>query len=166
LDRKPLDYVVGYYDRVALFYRVLEPLFGVRRMARRKATEALGLKIGDTVLEIGVGSGRNLSYLVEAVGPGGSVTAVDASAGMLEQARRLVARRGWSNVELIHQDALQLETKPQVDAVLFGLSYSVLPNPRPVLARAWQRVLPGGRLAIFDISLLRPEKVRGKSLVG
>jgi phosphatidylethanolamine/phosphatidyl-N-methylethanolamine N-methyltransferase len=99
--------------------------------ARRKTVAALGLKPGDVVLEIGAGTGRNLPYLVEAVGPHGAVIAVDASAGMLAEARRLVARRGWSNVQLLQQDAAQLDVDLGLDAVLFSLSYSVLPDPAP-----------------------------------
>jgi SAM-dependent methyltransferase len=37
-----------------------------------------------------------------------------------------------------------------VDRVLFGLSYSVMPDPQTVLARAWERLRPGGRLVVLD----------------
>src|ERR1700755_3041391 len=97
------------YDRVARFYSTLEPLYLIFPLARRKAVAALGLKSGDTVLEIGAGTGRNFPYLVEAVGPSGTVIGVDASPGMLAEARKLIERRGWSNVQLLHQDATQLD---------------------------------------------------------
>src|SRR5262249_59266049 len=87
-------------DRVAPLYSTLEPLYLIFPPARRKAVRELHLKPGDTVLEIGAGSGRNLPYLVDAVGPEGSVIAVDASAGMLAQAEKLVRREGWRNGEL------------------------------------------------------------------
>jgi hypothetical protein len=66
--RKPLSYVVRRYDRVARFYSVLEPLFGITPMARRKAVAALRLRQRSVVLEIGAGTGRNLPHLTDAVG--------------------------------------------------------------------------------------------------
>jgi ubiquinone/menaquinone biosynthesis C-methylase UbiE len=141
------------YDRLARAYRTLEPLYLVFPPARRRAVAALGLKPGDTVLEIGAGTGRNLPYLLERVGPSGTVLALDASAGMLAEARRLVERRGWRNVELLQQDAGRLEVDRELDAVLFSLSYSALPEPRAALERAWERLRPGGRVVVMDAGL-------------
>src|SRR3954453_13547340 len=112
------------YDRIARFYSTLEPLYLIFPRARRKAVAALKLKPGDVVLEIGAGTGRNFPYLVDAVGPSGRVIGVDASEGMLAEAAKLIARRGWSNVELLRQDAAQLEIEGELDGVLFSLSYS------------------------------------------
>jgi ubiquinone/menaquinone biosynthesis C-methylase UbiE len=153
--RRPLEAITRQYDRVARFYSLFEPLFLIFPLARRKAVAALDLAPGDTVLEIGAGTGRNLPYLIDAVGPGGSVIAVDASPGMLAEARRLVANHGWSNVRLLQQDAAALDLDTEVDAVLFSLSYSVLPEPEATLARAWQALRPGSRLAVMDAGLTR-----------
>jgi ubiquinone/menaquinone biosynthesis C-methylase UbiE len=141
------------YDRVARFYGKLEPLYLIFPLARRRAVSALGLKPGDTVLEIGAGTGRNFPYLLDAVGPSGTVIGVDASKGMLAEARKLIVRRGWSNVQLLHQDATQLQVNREVDAVLFSLSYSALPEPRPALARGWDRLRPNGRVVVMDMGL-------------
>jgi ubiquinone/menaquinone biosynthesis C-methylase UbiE len=141
------------YDRIARFYSTLEPLYLIFPRARRKAVAALGLKPGDTVLEIGAGTGRNFPYLLDAVGPSGTVIAVDASAGMLAEAATLVSRHGWDNVRLLRQDAAQLRVERALDAVLFSLSYSALPEPRPALAGAWERLRPGGRVVVMDLGL-------------
>ncbi len=141
------------YDRVARFYSTLEPLYLIFPPARRRAVAALGLKAGDTVLEIGAGTGRNFPYLVEAVGPGGTIIGVDASEGMLAEARKLIERRGWSNVQLRHGDATQLDIEGDVDGVLFSLSYSAMPEPRPALARAWERLRPSSRVVVMDMGL-------------
>ncbi|MGN6276219.1 MAG: class I SAM-dependent methyltransferase [Solirubrobacterales bacterium] len=148
-----LDEITGQYDRVARFYKVFEPLYLIFPIARRKAVAALGLRPGDTVLEVGAGTGRNFPYLVDAVGPSGSVIGVDASEGMLREARKLVERRGWSNVSLLHQDAAQLQLDQEVDAVLFSLSYSAMPEPQRALASAWEGLRPGARLAVMDAGL-------------
>jgi S-adenosylmethionine-diacylgycerolhomoserine-N-methlytransferase len=152
-QRKPLGYIISRYNRVARVYRPLEPLFGILPLARRKAVAALALRPGDTVLEIGAGTGRNLALLLEAVGPAGTVLAVDASPGMLRQARRVVRRRGWPNVRLIEQDAARLALSAEVDAVLFSLSYSAMPDPQPAVARAWDHLRPAGHLTVMDAGL-------------
>jgi ubiquinone/menaquinone biosynthesis C-methylase UbiE len=141
------------YDRVAPFYRTFEPIYLIFPPARRKAVAALKLKPGDVVLEIGAGTGRNFSYLAEAVGPSGTVIGVDASPGMLAEARKLVERRGWSNVVLLQQDASRLRLEREVDAVLFSLSYSAMPEPRPALAAAWERLRRSGRVVVMDLGL-------------
>jgi ubiquinone/menaquinone biosynthesis C-methylase UbiE len=141
------------YDRVARWYTLFEPAYLIFPPARRRAVVALNLKPGDAVLEIGAGTGRNFPYLLETVGPTGTVIGVDASPGMLAEARKLVEREGWSNVQLLRQDAAQLEIDGDVDAVLFSLSYSALPEPRPALAAAWQRLSAGGRVVVMDLGL-------------
>ncbi|MGN6815805.1 MAG: class I SAM-dependent methyltransferase [Solirubrobacterales bacterium] len=157
---RPLSEITGQYDRVARLYKVFEPLYLIFPIARRRAVAALGLKPGDTVLEVGAGTGRNFPYLVEAVGPSGSVIGVDAAEGMLREAGKLVERRGWSNVSLLQQDAAELRLDRDVDAVLFSLSYSAMPEPKRALASAWERLRPGARLAVMDAGLtetrLRP----------
>src|ERR1700761_7555523 len=92
-------------DRVAPWYRALSPLFLINPVMRRKAVAAMALRSGDAALEVGVGSGRNLPYLLDAVGPGGAVVGVDLSAGMLAEARKLLVRRGATNVDLIEAEA-------------------------------------------------------------
>ena len=145
-------------------YSTLEPLYLIFPPARRRAVAALGLKPGGVVLEIGAGTGK-LPYLVEAVGPGGTVIGVDASTGMLAEARKLIARNGWSNVELLQQDAAQLQVDRDLDGVLFSLSYSVLPEPRPALARASERLRSSGRVVVMDLGLTEggPHRLRIRS---
>lgn len=164
-NRRQLGEIVKGYDRVARLYSTLEPLYLIFPPARRRAVAALNLKAGDVVLEIGAGTGRNLPYLVDAVGPNGTVIAVDASEGMLAEARKLVERHGWSNVQLLRQDATQLQLDGDVDAVLFSLSYSVIPEPGPALARAWKLLRPAARLVVMDMGLTDPRHRRALGLI-
>ena len=161
-ERKQLSAIVRQYDRVAHLYSTLEPIYLIFPPARRRAVAALSLKPGDVVLEIGAGTGRNFPSLIEAVGPSGTVIGVDASAGMLAEARKLIVRNAWSNAELLHQDAAQLQLKRDVDAVLFSLSYSVLPQPQLALARAWERLRPSSRVVVMDLGL--PDNLLGRAL--
>jgi ubiquinone/menaquinone biosynthesis C-methylase UbiE len=81
------------------------------------------------------------------------VIGVDASPGMLAEAHKLIERRDWSNVQLLQQDATRLEIESDVDGVLFSLSYSAMPEPRPALARAWERLRPSSRVVVMDMGL-------------
>lgn len=94
---------------------------------------ALDLDSGDTVVEFGCGPGVNLPALREAVGSSGRVVGVDLTGPMLDRARRLVERRGWTNVSLVRGDA----TTPPVDradAVLATFVTSLFPDPHAAVS--------------------------------
>ncbi len=81
------DVVSRRYDRIAKFIPFFDWLFFVPWDLRRKAVGKMALGRGDSVLEIGCGTGRNFPYLREAVGPEGRIYGVDISPGMLRKAR-------------------------------------------------------------------------------
>ncbi len=151
--RQPLPQVRRRYDRMARWYRVAEITILLPHRLRKKAVERLALEPGETVLEIGCGTGRNLPLLCNAVGGDGHVIGVDASSGMLARAQQWVIRHHRENVRLLHQDAAELILPGQVDAALFSLSYSVLPDRETVLEKAWEALRPKGRLVIMDAGL-------------
>ena len=144
------DVVSRRYDRIAKFIPFFDWLFFVPWDLRRKAVRTMGLSRGDSVLEIGCGTGRNFAYLREAVGPEGRIFGVDISPGMLRQAERLREANDWHNIELPECDAADYTATVPLDAVLFSLSYNTMPHHRTVLRHAWQQPRPGGRLVIMD----------------
>lgn len=137
--------------------------------ARRRAVELLGLSAGDTVIDVGCGTGLSLGLLRAAVGSTGAVVGIDLSEGMLDRARRRVAREGWSNVYLIHADASRLADialPPSVSepaAALFALSLSVMSDPRATLMSAAQKLPAGARIAVMDAGV-PPEPTAGRTL--
>jgi ubiquinone/menaquinone biosynthesis C-methylase UbiE len=161
--RQPIDVVTARYDRMARWYRAAEITLPLMHVQRRRAVARLGLKQGDTALEIGCGTGRNLPLLSRAVGSNGHVIGLDASSGMLAQAQRSISRQGLANVTLMQQDAAQLAIEKPADAVLFSFSYSVLPDRGTTLARAWSVLRPDGRLVIVDGHI--PDSLLGPLLV-
>jgi SAM-dependent methyltransferase len=88
-------------DRLAL----LNQLFGP---SSETLLLRLGLKSGMRVAEIGCGSGNMTCWLAQQVGAGGRVTGVDSSPDSLEQARKLAATRGLSNIDFVQGDVNQL----------------------------------------------------------
>lgn len=151
------------YNRVAKSFIFFEWLFLLPPGIRRKTAGRLELKSGDRVLEVGCGTGRNLSLLQDMVGQAGHVYGVDLSEGMLAKAQELCTQRGWDNVTLIRGDAAEYGVPQPVDGVLFSLSYNTMPHHREVLHHAWRQLRPGGYLVIMDAKL--PPGIRGKLLL-
>lgn len=150
------------YNRLARFFVFFEWLFLLPPGIRKRAVSRLELNPGDHVLEVGCGTGRNLSPLVQAVGAEGQVYGVDLSEGMLAEARKLRAKAGWRNVKLIQSDAAAYKVPVAVAGVIFSLSYAVIPHHREALHHAWKQLLPGGYLVIMDAKL--PSNILGKLL--
>jgi demethylmenaquinone methyltransferase/2-methoxy-6-polyprenyl-1,4-benzoquinol methylase len=119
---------------------------------REQAIEALHLKPGATVVDIGCGTGLNFPYLYRAVTPSGTIVGVDLSEDMLAQARQTVAAQGWTNVQLLCADATQYEPPSHVDAVLSTFALTLVPEPARVISNARRALSPQGRIAILDMA--------------
>jgi ubiquinone/menaquinone biosynthesis C-methylase UbiE len=141
------------YDRIAQFIPFFDRLFFLPGDLRRRAVARLGLSRGDSVLDIGCGTGVNFPYLRDAVGPSGRIYGVDISPGMLRKALQRRDAHGWNNVELRECDVVDYAAPAPLDGVLFSLSYNTMPHHRDVLRHAWQQLRPGGRLVIMDAKL-------------
>jgi SAM-dependent methyltransferase len=158
-----LSFIRHRYNQLARFFVFFEWLFLLPPGIRRRAIERLELKSGNRVLEVGCGTGRNLSLLREAVGPEGHVYGIDLSDGMLAAAQKLCAQRKWDNVTLISGDAAQYLVPELVDGVLFSLSYNTMPHHREVLKHSWNQLRAEKYLVIMDAKL--PPGIRGKLLL-
>lgn len=157
-----LDAVTKNYDRVAPHYDlgtdfVFHRLLGLRRY-RDNAIEQLGDVLGATVLDVGCGTGNNWPTLVSRVGPSGRVIGVDYSQGMLEQAWERIRVAGWTNVELVRDDAATLsEVHTQVDAAVSAWCLGIVHDLPAALERLVETTRPGGRIAILDFAQSRPD---------
>jgi len=127
-------------------------LFGYRLDAyRRRGLDALRLRPGDTVVEIGCGTGANFAAVERAIGPQGTLIGVDASTDMLARARDRAAERGWSNVRLVCTDAAAYEFPERVDAVFSTYALTLVPGFDDVIRRAALALRPSGRFVVVDI---------------
>ncbi len=119
---------------------------------RKQAISALNLKPGDTVVDIGCGTGLNFPLLSQAVTSNGKIIAVDLSDAMLDQARQAIAANKWTNVQLVCSDAAQFEFSSKVDAVVSAYTLTLVPDCGRVISNAIAALATGGRLVILDMS--------------
>ena len=153
IEYKP-QFVRRRYNRLASIYIFFEWLFWLPRGIRPRAVARLNLKSGDRVLEVGCGTGRNLPFLTQAVGPDGHVYGIDISDGMLVKASEACDKNGWTNVTLIRADAADYELPEPVDGAIFSLSYAVMRDRKQALRNAWRQLKPGGRMVMLDAKVL------------
>lgn len=138
------------YDFTANLYYLL----GFREWAyRKRAVRALALDEGDTVVEIGCGTGLNLSLLRRAVGPGGRIIGVDMTEAMLDRAAERIERHEWRNVELVHSDAATYEFPADLAGILSTFALTLVPEYDAVIRRGAEALRPGGRWAILDLRI-------------
>jgi demethylmenaquinone methyltransferase/2-methoxy-6-polyprenyl-1,4-benzoquinol methylase len=138
------------YDRTAQLYYLL----GVRQRAfRRRAVEALRLRSGDTVVEVGCGTGLNFPLIERAVGPDGHVIGVDLTDAMLGRARRRIGAHRWRNVVVVQADAARFRFPVGVNAILSTYALSLVPECGEVIERGCAALAPGGRWVVLDTCL-------------
>jgi ubiquinone/menaquinone biosynthesis C-methylase UbiE/uncharacterized protein YbaR (Trm112 family) len=153
LDREAARYALVMAG-LALLARVWPP------RERRRLVGALGLESGDRVLDHCSGPGGNLSAIAEAVGPRGTIVAMDLSREMLRRARRRHPR-----VELHQADAMALPYADGFfDAIVHVGAINQFGDATPRAVAEMVRVTrPGGRVTIVDEGL---EPSRAKTLLG
>ncbi len=118
------------------------------------ALQHLALAEGQTVLDLGCGSGAALPTLSGAVGPSWHVVGIDYSPRMLARAEAVVRRGGLENVELRRADATRADIEPGAyDAAYACTSISAMPDVAAVLTAVHGALRPGGRLFVFDMRL-------------
>ena len=120
-----------HYDLTSRFY----PAPGYPQRAHRlRAVQALGLRPGDSVVDIACGTGLNFPLIERLIGPGGRIVGVDLTDAMLAQAQRRIETNGWSNVSLVQADAAEFDFPTEVDAILSTYALTQVPECGDVIA--------------------------------
>ncbi len=135
------------YDRVVRLMTL-----GTDKALRRMTVEMAQVKPGDTVLEVGCGTGELTLAAKKSAGSGGKVYGIDASPEMVEYARQKSVAAGVE-IEFRDDPIEKLSFADEsFDVVLSSLMMHHLPDDlkRKGLAEVYRVLKPGGRLFIVD----------------
>lgn len=133
------------YDRIAPVYDALEWLTEVLFFRRWRRELWEGVPAG-RVLEVGVGTGKNLAYHRDEH----QVVGIDLSPGMLSRARRRAEQSG-ATVELHEADVQELPFDDEsFDAVVASFVFCSVPDPVRGLREARRVLRPGGHLVLLE----------------
>lgn len=126
---------------------------------REKIVAAIGIEPGETVADIGAGTGLFEPLLSRVAGDDGKVLAVDIAANFLERVRMVAKKEGLKNVEtvLCTERSVELEAE-SVDKVFMCDTYHHFEYPADTMASIWKALKPGGELVVVDF-----EREEGKS---
>ncbi len=120
---------------------------------REEVIQALNIRPGDSVADLGSGSGYFTFLLAKAVGPSGKVYAIDIDGDMNAYVAARAREEGDSNIEVIlakPQDPLLPQSG--VDLIFSCITYHHLGDRVAYFQNAGKYLRPGGRVAIIDFN--------------
>ena len=96
---------------------------------REAIVEALPLRPGQVVLDVGCGTGLCFGLLREKVGARGGVLGIEESPEMVAVAHKRIAEEGWFNVAVVQARAENAQIAFTADAALFCAVHDVMQSP-------------------------------------
>jgi len=134
----------GYDTELALF----EPI-------RSEAIALLDLHPGDTVLDVGCGTGLSFEPLHRRVGKHGRIVGIEQSPEMRAKAQARVQEHHWHDVDLVCAPAAAAQVPAQADAALFHFTHDIV-REDAALANVFSHLKPGARVVASGLQWAAP----------
>ena len=131
---------------------------------RAAAIAQLDLHRGDTVLDVGCGTGLSFASLEQRIGPRGHIVGVDPSPDMLARAGSRITEQHWDNIELVRAGAADAPLPERADAALFHFTHDVLRDPAS-LDNVLGHLKPGGHVVATGLQWAAPWMVPANTFV-
>jgi len=132
---------------------------------RSAVVEALPLRSGHVVLDVGCGTGLCCGLLRDKVGPEGGVVGIEESPEMAAVAREHIACEGWDNVTVVQAPAEDAKIGLTADAALFCAVHDILQSP-DALRNVVTRLRPGAWVVAGGGKWAAPMMVALNAMVG
>ena len=155
-DRQP--FVTALFDGAAKHYDCVTDLLslGSGRFYRRWVLRESGLKRGMTLLDVATGTGLIARSAVQILGSSRGVVGIDASAGMLAEARKAI------DVRLVQGQAEALPFRDdRFDFLAMSYALRHVADLGATFAQCHRVLKPGGRFLLLEISRPRSTVIRG-----
>ena len=155
-ENEKVKLVIRHFNTVARKYDMMNTLlsFGIHHQWRRNAIRILGLKQGETVLDVCGGTGDLSILAVREVGLSGRVILYDINRAMMDMGKSKVANSSYgNNVLYVQGDAEEISIKDQIfDAAFVGFGIRNLTHMEKGFKEMYRVLKPGGKLMCLDLS--------------
>jgi ubiquinone/menaquinone biosynthesis C-methylase UbiE len=148
-----LTAVVGAQQRDPKQYQqVLENPDRLAALQVPRVVEALGLRSGMRVADLGAGTGVFAVPIAKAVGDDGKVYAIDVDSGLLAIVDAKAKEEGFANVETVVAGATDPRLPEPVDLIFLCDTLHHLPNQASYVRQFAKLLRPGGRVVVIEFA--------------
>lgn len=140
------------YDLAASSYDFIAFLMSLGQASRlySELSNSLDVPPGGTIVELGCGPASVVPSLLKKIDESTKIIGVDFSCKMIDIANRKKETNHWKNVEFACMDMYDFFPEQKVDAVVFCLALTAMPDYKKALEKAISILKPGGQLLIID----------------